>query len=62
MTVFVDEVHDIMMTLDVKTIMKNYMATLDEKMEQLGELSKELATIKVIPPSILPPDVRQAFE
>ena len=62
MTVFVDEVHDILMTLDVKTIMKNYMDALDEKTELIGELSKELATIKVIPPSILPPDVKQSFD
>ena len=62
LTVFVDEVHDIMMTLDIKTIMKNYIATIDEKMMFLGELSKELATIKVIPSSILPADIRESFE
>ena len=62
LTVFVDEVHDIMMTLDIKTIMKNYVATIDEKMLFLGELSKELATIKVIPTSILPADLKESFE
>ena len=62
LTVFVDEVHDIMMTLDIKTIMKNYVATIDEKMMFLGELSKELATIKVIPTTILPADLRESFE
>ena len=62
LTVFVDDVHDIMMTLDIKTIMKNYIATIEEKMNYLAELSKELAAIKIIPPSILPEDVKEAFE
>ena len=32
LTTFVDEVHDILMTLDVRSIMKNYMATIEERM------------------------------
>ena len=62
LTVFVDEVHDILMTLNIKQIMRNYWDIIEEKGQSLGDLCKNIAIIKLIPPSLLPKDIRLIFE
>ncbi len=56
LSTFVDEVHDILLTLDIKQIMKNYQQSVDEKVRAVGDLCVELANIKLIPPSLIPSD------
>ena len=51
LSTFVDEVHDILTTLDIRQIMKNYLTSVDEKVQDVGDLVMELANIKLIPPS-----------
>ena len=51
LSTFVDEVHDILTTLDIRQIMKNYLTSVDEKVQDVGDLVMELASIKLIPPS-----------
>ena len=51
LSTFVDEVHDILTTLDIRQIMKNYLTSVEEKVQDVGDLVMELANIKLIPPS-----------
>ena len=53
---FVDEVHDILITLDIRQIMKDYLKSVDEKVHDVSDLVIELANIKLIPPSQIPSD------
>ena len=50
------------MTLNIKEIMRSYWATIEEKAGAIGDLTKNMATIKLIPPSLLQKDVRAIFE
>ena len=59
---FVDEVHDILMTVNIKEIMRSYWATIEKKAQVIGDLTKNMATIKLIPPSLLNKDVRAVYE
>ena len=62
LSTFVDEVHDIMMTLKIKDIMQHYWTIIEEKTETLNDLTKMMTTIKLIPPYILPNAVREQWD
>ena len=59
LSIFVDEVHDIMMTLKIKDVMQYYWEITEGKIEALNDLTKMMTTIKLIPPSILPRAIRE---
>ena len=55
---FVDEVHDILVTLDVKQLMKGYWKVMDEKAHQVSDLVANMAQVRLIPPALLPKESR----
>ena len=59
---FIDEVHDIMLALDVRQIFKKYCLVIQEKETIVTDLVGEMVKMGLIEESVLPQQVIEAYE
>ena len=59
---FIDEVHDIMLALDVRQIFKKYCLVIQEKETIVTDLVGEMVKMGIIEESVLPQQVIEAYE